>query len=127
MEERYRDALLDRLRSRRSYLSAVEIYWVTDVKDMEVRHSDDFFTCVDLLDALRDQHELGKPVEDSFSHKIQRRLASSVPPRPIVHISFEDAVAFYRRLCQDSIDVQQVLSAERPSHLLVSLGEPKLW
>lgn len=45
---------------------------------------------------------LGKPVPDSFSVKVQRKLASTVPPRPIVIVSQERAFAHLERLCRDA-------------------------
>jgi hypothetical protein len=61
----------------------------------------------------------GTPVPEAFSLKIQRRLASTVPPRPIVHISPEDALAHLKRLCQDAIDMQQMLDYKGPSNFKV--------
>jgi hypothetical protein len=46
-------------------------------------------------------HALGKTVPDSFSTKIQRKLASTVPPRPIVELAFKDALENLTQLCID--------------------------
>lgn len=53
---------------------------------------------------------------DAFSLKIQRKLASTVPPRPMVTISSDDALAHLKRLCQDAIDMQQMLDYTGPSN-----------
>jgi len=45
------------------------------------------------FDDIKNTHKLGVPVTDSFSSKIQRRLASTVPPKPMVELSFDDAFA----------------------------------
>ena len=50
---------------------------------------------------INDTHSLGKPVPDSFSTKIQRKLASTVPPRPIVELAFKDALQHLTQLCTD--------------------------
>lgn len=62
---------------------------------------------------------LGKPVPEAFSLKIQRRLASTVPPRPMVHVSAADAIAHMTRFCQDAVDVQQILEYRGPYNLQV--------
>jgi len=48
-----------------------------------------------------DTHQLGKAVPGSFSTKIQRRLASTVPPRPIVEVDFREALEKLKQLCLD--------------------------
>ncbi|KAF2836886.1 Mak10-domain-containing protein [Patellaria atrata CBS 101060] len=47
---------------------------------------------IDQLKHFNESHSLGKPVPEAFSHRIQRRLASTVPPRPIVDFTFEEAI-----------------------------------
>lgn len=56
---------------------------------------------------------------DAFSLKIQRKLASTVPPRPMVNITSDDALAHLKRLCQDAIDMQQMLDYTGPSNFKV--------
>ena len=46
-------------------------------------------------------HQLGKPVAGAFSTKMQRRLASTVPPRPSVELDFKDALDLLEHLCVD--------------------------
>jgi hypothetical protein len=48
-------------------------------------------------------HALGKPVLGAFSSKIQRRLASTSPLRPVVETSFEDASRIWEQLATDCI------------------------
>lgn len=62
-----------------------------------------------LLPALSDTHKLAKPVPDSFSEKIQRRLASTVPPKPMVELSFEDAFAKLTQMCKDCEEAAKIL------------------
>ncbi|KAI9738563.1 MAG: hypothetical protein M1834_008067 [Cirrosporium novae-zelandiae] len=51
----------------------------------------------------------GKPVPEAFSVKIQRKLASTVPPRPMVTVKFDEAFSCLKQLCQDAIDAEKVL------------------
>lgn len=65
--------------------------------------------CIELLPLLKDSRPLGKPVPESFSSKIQRKLASTVPPRPIAEVKFDDAFDLLSRLCHGSKDAYGVL------------------
>jgi N-alpha-acetyltransferase 35, NatC auxiliary subunit len=76
----------------------------------------------DLLAALpqiKASAYLGKPVPSSFSTKIQRRLASTVPPRPIVQVSQEAAFEHLERLCRDASVVVEVLKYYDSHSLMV--------
>ena len=54
------------------------------------------------LPQLKSTINLGKLVPDSFSVKVQRKLASTVPPRPIVNVSQDRAFEHLERLCRDA-------------------------
>lgn len=58
---------------------------------------------------LKDSHELAKPVSESFSAKIQRRLASTVPPKPMVELSFEDAFEKMTQMCKDCQEAVRIV------------------
>ncbi|KAK3372869.1 Mak10 subunit, NatC N-terminal acetyltransferase-domain-containing protein [Lasiosphaeria ovina] len=61
---------------------------------------------------------LGTPVPGAFSTKIQRRLASTMPPRPIVQLSFEETSGHFRRLFTDGAEVLKVLNYSDSQSLL---------
>ncbi|KAL1873072.1 hypothetical protein VTK73DRAFT_1169 [Phialemonium thermophilum] len=71
-----------------------------------------------VLESIKDSHHLATPVPASFSAKIQRRLASTMPPRPIVELSFEEAHSNFERLCVDGLDVIKVLDFSDSQSLL---------
>ena len=50
---------------------------------------------------IRATHQLGQVVPGAFSSKMQRRLASTVPPRPIVELDFKDALEKLQHICAD--------------------------
>jgi N-alpha-acetyltransferase 35, NatC auxiliary subunit len=64
----------------------------------------------DLLARISQSHSLSKSVPDAFSEKLQRKLASTMPPRPIVQLSFEHAFGHLARLFSDAIEVTGVLN-----------------
>ena len=75
-----------------------------------------------LVPSLKSTTKLGKPVPASFSVKIQRKLASTVPPRPIVEISQEAAFDHFERLCRDGSVAVEVLTYFDSHSLLVSVN-----
>ncbi|KAF3067484.1 N-alpha-acetyltransferase 35, NatC auxiliary subunit [Daldinia childiae] len=71
-----------------------------------------------LLEHIKKQHSLGKPVPEAFSTKLQRRLASTMPPRPMVQPSFEESYDHLKRLFQDGVDIMDILKYSEPQSLL---------
>ncbi|KAI0137453.1 Mak10 subunit, NatC N-terminal acetyltransferase-domain-containing protein [Xylariales sp. AK1849] len=71
-----------------------------------------------LLEHLKKQHALGTPVPEAFSTKIQRRLASTMPPRPIVQLSFEDTYNHFKHMAEDGRETMNVLRYADPQSLL---------
>ncbi|KAI9803534.1 MAG: hypothetical protein M1825_001877 [Sarcosagium campestre] len=74
--------------------------------------------CIMLIPKITDTEKHGRPVPESFSSKIQRKLASTVPPRPIVQVSFEKATAHLRRTCVNGKDLALVLDYKGSGDLL---------
>lgn len=110
-----RDALVTRLELRNSFLSAVQYDEI--INHHRVPWWD---RCLKLIPALPKTTGLGMRVEASFSIKIQRRLASTVPPRPIVNISFDEAIEQLTRLCQNGKDAYRILNYHGGDNLMVS-------
>ncbi|EFW22896.1 amino-acid N-acetyltransferase subunit Mak10 [Coccidioides posadasii str. Silveira] len=111
------EALVSRLVFRREFLNALDL----DTSAMQYRSTENFQACLDQIRIIEKSMAIGRPVEESFSRKIQRRLASTVPPRPMVRIDPTDAMAFLKRLCQDAIDVQEILDSRSPYDLQKSV------
>lgn len=65
--------------------------------------------CLGQIELINKSNALGKAVDAAFSLKIQKRLASTVPPKPMVKIKFEDAIDHLTRFCQDFIDAQTIV------------------
>ena len=110
-----RDALVIRLELRNSFLSAVQFDEI--INDHRVPWWD---RCLELIPSLPNTTSLGTRVEASFSIKIQRRLASTVPPRPIVNISFDGAIEQLTRLCQNGKEAYRILDYHGGDNLMVS-------
>lgn len=117
MTEYYIDALLNRLRLRKALLTAVTL----DVDVKERTQTKSWEQCLELLPTLTRTKDVGPTVKSSFSAKIQRRLASSVPPRPVVNVSFEDACAYLSNLCRYGAEAYRVLDLHSSSNTSVSL------
>ncbi|KAL8971077.1 MAG: hypothetical protein Q9183_001225 [Haloplaca sp. 2 TL-2023] len=109
-----RDAILARLRFRRQILEALASDLATD-KTTQIQH---WTHCLELLPQVRETRKPAKAVPKASSVKIQRTLASSVPPRPMVEVAFEDAHEFLRHLCQAAAEVYQILDCNGSSSVL---------
>jgi hypothetical protein len=86
---------------------------------LETKSTENFQASISLVSQIEESMHLGTPVEDAFSLKLQRKLASTVPPRPMVNIDRKDAIAHLRRFCQDAADLQQMLDYRGPHNLRV--------
>ncbi|KAL8632754.1 hypothetical protein Q9189_001459 [Teloschistes chrysophthalmus] len=114
IEEATRYAIVTRLNLRRRMLDAV----ASDLDLSKNSQTQKWMQCTALLPKLRESRPVAKPVKEAFSIKIQRRMASSVPPRPMVDIDFEDAHTFLRHLCRDAADVYNVIEYHGSSNIL---------
>jgi len=75
-----------------------------------------------LLPGIKSEREMARPVPESFSVKLQRKLASSVPPRPVVSVAFEDAYEHLERVCKDGLVVAEVLDFHDSHSLMVIIS-----
>jgi N-alpha-acetyltransferase 35, NatC auxiliary subunit len=85
--------------------------------------------CQAVLPKLLDSHSYGKIVPEATTTLIQHRLASTVPPRPIVSLGFEAAVGELGRFCGQGQLIQNVLQCRSSSDVFVSgggLGRPRV-
>ena len=117
IDDNLKDAIKCRLAFRRDFLAAVE----QDIAIMETKSTEHFESCLKQLPTLKKSFDLGKPVPDSWSLKIQRKLASTLPPRPMVNVSPEDALAHLTRLCEDAIDIKEIVDYRGSYNLKVLL------
>ena len=105
-----------RLRWRRIFLEAVAAK-LTIEEDCRVPN---WTTCLEQLPEISQTAKLGRRVPEAWSVKIQRRLASSVPPRPIVSVDVSKALEFFEHLCADGIEAEKVLQCPKPSNIMVA-------
>lgn len=117
MDPRIKEALLQRLKYRNAFLRTVSM--AGDRSSM-VSLQSAWSTTLQLLPGMKSERELATPVPDSFSVKLQRKLASTVPPRPVVAIEFDDAYQHLKKLCTDGLVVTEVLDFHDTNSLIVS-------
>ncbi|EPS43025.1 hypothetical protein H072_2993 [Dactylellina haptotyla CBS 200.50] len=106
-------ALKARLAFRKFFLAELS----RDVKDMVEKRSN-WDGCITLLSTIGITRNLGKPVPSVFSIAVQRKLASTVPPRPIVQIPFEEAFTIVSRLCKDAKEILRILNYSGATNLM---------
>lgn len=109
-----------RLQLRRVFLKAAES--PQHRRDMK-RAQQPWIDAEPILSQIRDSHILAKPVEEAFSAKLQRKLASTMPPRPIVQLGFNEAFSYLNRLFEDGREVVTVLDYTNSQSLMVRLEE----
>ncbi|KAI0539173.1 Mak10 subunit, NatC N-terminal acetyltransferase-domain-containing protein [Xylaria digitata] len=109
-------ALESRIELRIAFLDAIDLSTIrNDTSELpklpwkRMRH---------LIDAIEKQHALGKPVPEAFSTKLQRRLASTMPPRPMVSLSFDECITHFKHFFQNGNEVLDVLQYTDPHSLL---------
>ncbi|KAI1201534.1 Mak10 subunit, NatC N-terminal acetyltransferase-domain-containing protein [Nemania serpens] len=109
-------ALESRLQLRLRFLDAVDLSSIRN--DTSQAPKLPWVQMKRLIDDIENQHVLGKPVPEAFSTKLQRRLASTMPPRPMVKLSFEECMTHFKRLVQNGNEVIDVLQYKDPQSLL---------
>ena len=109
-------ALDARLELRYAFLRAIEL---SELRSNPEPLKTPWLQMKAILENIKKTHTLGVPVPACFSTKLQRQLASTMPPRPIVQLSFEDATARWHRLFEDGMEANDVLKYTDPQTLLV--------
>mgnify|MGYP003624092334 CR=1 FL=1 len=95
MNDALRSAITSRLEFRKDFLRALDL-------DLPLDHiSYSWPPVLKSVHQLKATHQLGRVVPGAFSTKMQRRLASTVPPRPIVELDFKDALDKLQQLVDD--------------------------
>ena len=117
IDKNVKKAIALRLELRKHLLQA----FAPDLSVIEVKTNVSWKSAESLLSTFSSTNHFGIKVEDAFSAKVQRRLASSIPPRPVVNISFHDADQYLARLCQHGTEVARVLEYHGGNHLLVDI------
>ncbi|KAI9730933.1 MAG: hypothetical protein M1818_008007 [Claussenomyces sp. TS43310] len=98
-------ALGQRLTFRTAFLKTVSL--ASERTSIELKTSWD--NLLMLLPGLKTAGDLAVAVPASFSVKLQRMLASTVPPRPIVTVAFDAAYAHLEKMCYDGQALTRVL------------------
>ena len=111
-------ALLARLDLRHLLLQATNINAIVDDHDARCFY---WSQCLRITPELLKSHSLAMTVQHSYSVKIQRRLATTTPPRSIVEMSFVEAIQFLNNLCQNGRDAYKAISYHGPINLQVCL------
>ncbi|KAL2195676.1 Mak10 subunit, NatC N-terminal acetyltransferase-domain-containing protein [Corynascus similis CBS 632.67] len=100
-------ALGFRLEFRTAFLRAIEL---SELRSDPESLSLPWAQMQGVWEVINKTRHLGKPVPEAFSTKIQRRLASTMPPRPIVQPSPEETYEHFKKLIADGINVLNVLN-----------------
>ena len=110
-----RDGLMSRLKYRIAFLRAV----MAEPRTASAGSDEYWKTCIDILSTIESTHASGQVVHEAFSAKTQRRLASTVPPRPIIKLEFPICLKFLRQLFTNALEAAGVLNCHRVSSVVV--------
>lgn len=109
-------ALRSRLELRIAFLEAIDL--AATRNDLSESPKLPWIEMRRLIDDIESQHALGKPVPEAFSTKLQRRLASTMPPRPMVDLKFGECITHFRRFFENGNEAIDVLQYTDPQSLL---------
>jgi len=88
-------ALIDRLKLKQEFLQAFLPPRPDEIAETR------WLQLVARLQYIKVSHAIAKPVPAAFSAKVQRRLASTAPPRPIKDLAFDDACHYLEKMYKD--------------------------
>lgn len=117
IDPRLRKALAARLGFRSAFLSTVG---TVEDRSIPFELKKTWTASLQSLPGIKSELQLARQVPEAFSAKLQRKHASSVPPRPVVTVAFEDAYQHLERLCNDGLIVTEVLNFHDSHSLMVS-------
>lgn len=95
LNDALRSAITARLKFREDFLRALDLDHPLE------QMSSSWSPVLAGMTSIKATHQLGQSVPGAFSTKMQRRLASTVPPRPIVEFEFKDALDLLEHICVD--------------------------
>ena len=64
------------------------------------------------IEQVKSYHKFATPCPQAFSEKVQRQLATSTPPRPMLQISWDLACSIWKKLCEDVIAAHRLTSLD---------------
>jgi N-alpha-acetyltransferase 35, NatC auxiliary subunit len=114
-EDDVKEAIMQRLMCRQQINQLLHGNSLFHQADQSQTHSQ-----IELLNALGNSVRCGIAVPGSFSLKIQRTLASSLPPRPMVKVEYKQALAYFENFFIDSSKVFEVFDADGSADLLAA-------
>lgn len=115
----YTEEIFSALKFRISHRKALLHDLSRETEEWHTGATPEWDTSLELLTKVEKTHKLGKPVSEAFSTSVQRKLASQVPPRPIVELSFEDATSSLKKLCVEGKDMLKILKYQGSTNLVV--------
>lgn len=118
-KDSYTEEIFSALKFRISHRKALFHDLSRETEEWHTGATPEWDTSLELLAKVEKTHKLGKPVSEAFSTSVQRKLASQVPPRPIVELSFEDATSSLKKLCVEGKDMLKILKYQGSTNLVV--------
>ncbi|AEO71070.1 uncharacterized protein THITE_2060019, partial [Thermothielavioides terrestris NRRL 8126] len=115
LTEEMADAICLRLELRTAFLRTFELSPLKSTADLLSKPWSDMQR---IWESIKKTRHLGKPVPAAFSTRIQRRLASTLPPRPMVQPSPEQTDEHFEKFIAHGMNAPKVLEYTSPQSLL---------
>lgn len=106
--------------NRRLDLRYMMLCATMDDNIVDVKKVYEWLACRDVTDFIAQSHSLSVPVPESYSQKLQRKLATTMPPKPLIEITFDEAMKELDLLILNSMEAFYVLQYAGPENLMVS-------
>lgn len=104
-EDDVHEGILTQLEFRRTYLRLLSGH-----NSFLIASNHDWSELVDYLEHVKVDHQFASPCSGAFSEKVQRQLATSTPPRPMLQISWDLACTKWNNLCEDFMAAHRLTS-----------------
>lgn len=75
---------------------------------------------LDCMTIIQSSHHQATSVPDAFSSKVQRQLATSTPPRPMLNLPWDTAISKWQNLISDAVETYRIVDSRilsDPQHL----------
>lgn len=70
----------------------------------------DWSDLIGILETVAHSHNLATAIPEAFSEKVQRQLATSTPPRPMLEMSWQEAHEKWTKMCAEISEAERLTS-----------------
>jgi len=110
----YLEAIKARLKFRLKFLEIV-----SNTRSSKMVRRSALENCLNLLSTITATMSLGKEIPQAFSTRIQRKLSTQVPPRPMVSIDLNETATSLKTLLTNLLEIEGIYDYNSPHQITV--------